>query len=89
MEEKKQGFQCTGDCLRCSVLQRQYCAAQFTYNSVRMLEDQSAAIAALQNTVDNLKTKLDAIQGNEALVFKPMAEPSGVSAVASPVEVAE
>lgn len=32
-------FKCSGDCIRCSVVQRQYCASQNTYNTMKMLED--------------------------------------------------
>ncbi len=31
-------FKCSGDCLRCHPNQRQYCASQFTYNSMLMIE---------------------------------------------------
>ena len=86
MEQKDQAFKCTGDCLKCSLLQRQYCAAQFTYNSMRMVEDLSRAVASLQGTVDGLKEKLDAMQGNEASLFIPVreSEPKSSEPVAAP-----
>ena len=52
-------------------LQRQYCASQFTYNNMRMIEDMRGMIIALQGTVDELKAKIEAIQGNEASLFDP------------------
>lgn len=64
MEEKQKQFVCTGDCIKCEPIQRQYCSAQFTYNTMRMVED-------LVVTVADLKTKVEAIQGNEALLFDP------------------
>lgn len=66
-----QQFRCTGDCFRCQPLQRQYCAAQWSYNSMRMLESMQEAIEAMHGTVEELKVKVDAIQGNEASLFDP------------------
>lgn len=34
-----ENFKCSGDCIKCSVVQRQYCASQNTYNTMKMLED--------------------------------------------------
>ena len=73
-EQKK--FQCTGDCLTCRAvndrkIQWQYCAAQFTYNSMRMLESMHGALAEMQATVNELKTKIEAIQNSEAEVLDP------------------
>ena len=83
MEENK--FKCSGDCLNCRKLpnerreQWQYCAAQFTYNSMRMIED-------LQKTVADLATKVEAIQNNEASVFSAIEDKAqeGVGAVIEP-----
>ena len=72
--EQKEPFKCTGDCLRCSIAQRQYCASQFTYNSMRMVEQLALAVEALQNTVDDVKTRLETMQGSEATIFRPSAE---------------
>ena len=73
-EQKK--FQCTGDCLTCRSandrkIQWQYCAAQFTYNTMRMIETMQEALSAMRGTVDELKEKVDAIQNSEATVFDP------------------
>lgn len=77
MEQEQKQFQCTGDCLKCIAVQRQYCASQHSYNSMRILQGLTAAVEVLSSTVEDLKTKIDAIQGNEALVFDPNEEPSG------------
>ena len=77
-------FKCSGDCLNCRKLpnerreQWQYCAAQFTYNSMRMIEAMQGALAAMQGTVDELKEKVDAIQNSEANVFDPSSGVSGI-----------
>jgi 16S rRNA G527 N7-methylase RsmG len=73
-EQKK--FQCTGDCLTCRAvndrkIQWQYCAAQFTYNSMRMLESMQGAITEMQGTVKELKAKIEAIQNSESEVLAP------------------
>lgn len=64
-------FRCTGDCFKCQPLQRQYCAAQFTYKNMRMLERMQESLASMQGTVDELREKIEAIQGNEAAIFDP------------------
>ena len=72
-ENNKNQFKCSGDCLNCRVnpnerrTQWQYCAAQFTYNSMRMIE-------ALHGEMKEIQTKIDAIQNNEASVFNPNEE---------------
>jgi len=73
-EQKK--FQCGGDCLNCRAvndrkIQWQYCAAQFTYNSMRMIESMQGALAEMQGTVRELAVKIDAIQNSEAEVLAP------------------
>lgn len=75
-ENNQQQFQCTGDCLKCRAindrrLQWQYCAAQFTYNSMRMLQSMQESISAMSGSIEELKVKLNAIQDNEAMVFSP------------------
>lgn len=70
MAENK-NFQCSGDCLQCHANQRAYCASQFTYNSMRMIERMQETLASMQGTVEELKVKIDAIQNNEAYIFDP------------------
>ena len=71
-------FKCSGDCLNCRKLpnerreQWQYCAAQFTYNSMRMIGDIQESMKTMQGTVEELKAKVEAIQNSEAHVFDPM-----------------
>lgn len=67
-------FKCSGDCLKCHPNQRQYCAAQFTYNSMRMIETMQGTLTTMQGTIDELKLKVEAIQGNEASLFDPTSE---------------
>ena len=55
MEENK--FKCSGDCLNCRKLpnerreQWQYCAAQFTYNSMRMIGDIQEVLGTLKGEI--------------------------------------
>ena len=75
MEENQ--FKCNGDCLNCRKQpnerreQWQYCAAQFTYNSMRMIGDMKESMKTLQGDISELKAKIEAIQNNEAHVFDP------------------
>ncbi len=79
-EQKK--FQCGGDCLNCRAvndrkIQWQYCAAQFTYNSMRMLESMQGALAEMQGAVKELAVKIDAIQNSEGEVLNPSGATQG------------
>lgn len=81
MEQTNQNqFKCSGDCLNCRVspnerkTQWQYCAAQFTYNTMRMVETLQNAFNTMQGTVDELRERIEAIQNNEADVFDPNAD---------------
>ena len=75
--EENQSFKCSGDCLNCRknpnerMTQWQYCASQFTYNSMRMVENIRESLTAMQGTIDELKEKIEAIQNNEATVYDP------------------
>lgn len=68
MEQQNQ-FKCSGDCIKCHPSQRAYCSAQFTYNTMRMVED-------MQKSVNDLQAKIEAIQNSEAHVFNPAEEKS-------------
>ena len=76
---QNQVFKCNGDCLNCRKLpnerreQWQYCASQFTYNSMQMLIGMQESLNTMQGTVSELKAKIEAIQSNEAAVFNPIA----------------
>ena len=70
-QQQQQGFACTGDCLQCTPNQRAYCASQFTYRTMRMVEVVQASLSAIQGEVALLKEKIDAIQHNETQVFNP------------------
>lgn len=77
-------FKCSGDCLNCRKLpnerreQWQYCAAQFTYNSMRMIGDIQESLKSMQGNIDELKAKIEAIQNSEANVFDPTQEKSEI-----------
>ena len=57
-------FKCSGNCISCTPIQRQYCSSQLAYNSMRMIE-------VMQGAIEDLKAKIDAIQNSEASVFDP------------------
>lgn len=52
---------CTGDCKRCSMVQRGYCASQIAYNNMLILNE-------LRNNMKLLANKMDAMQGDAELV---------------------
>lgn len=69
--QEQQVLKCSGDCLKCKQIQWQYCASQFTYRSMRMMEAMQSSLSAMQGTIEELRKKIDAIQNNEAGVFDP------------------
>lgn len=70
-QEQKQQFKCTGDCLNCHRVQREYCASQKAYDNQRLLLEMQESIKSLSGSVEELKIKVSAIQDNEAMVFDP------------------
>jgi hypothetical protein len=74
MKEGQQQFQCTGDCLRCLPVQRQYCAAQHAYSSMMMLKTMQDTLEAMTAKFNELNEKINAIQDNDAMVFNPSME---------------
>jgi len=71
MDKNEKQFQCSGDCLKCLAVQRQYCASQHAYNSMRMVQKMQETLDAMFDEIDELKDKIASIQDNEALVFNP------------------
>lgn len=100
-QQQQQKFQCTGDCLNCRAindrrLQWQYCAAQFTYNTMRMIQTMQESMDTMAGTIEELKVKVEAIQDSEAMVFEPdvvqAGEPLGAKqemAVKSALDIAQ
>lgn len=73
--EEKQKFQCNGDCLNCRAVadrkvQWQYCAAQHTYNTMRMIEAMQLSLVSMQGTVNDLSEKIEALQSSEAIAIQ-------------------
>ena len=69
-------FKCSGDCLNCRAVkdrrvQWQYCAAQFSYNSLRTMQSMQEALGLMSEEVKGLKEKIEAIQNSEMAVFDP------------------
>ena len=72
--EQTQQFQCTGDCLKCFPAQRQYCASQHAYNSMRMIERMEKRMTDIENHFIELEKMIESIQNNEATLFNPNAQ---------------
>ena len=71
---------CTGNCMACTILQRQYCASQLAYSNMKMLEQLQQTVAGVLVNMKSLSDKIDAIQNNEATLFDPTER----SAIPSP-----
>ena len=72
MEQNR--FKCSGDCIKCHPNQRAYCASQFTYNTMRMVEDMQQSVVAMQGTMEEMNSKIDALQEDKVDVFDPTKE---------------
>lgn len=77
MEKNQQKFRCSGDCMECHPAQRQYCASQWSYDAKQMLHTMQKSLAEMQGTINELKEKVDAMQGSEANLFNPTANGEG------------
>ncbi len=71
--EQKQ-FRCTGDCLNCNRVQREYCASQKSLENQRILVSMQDTINVMAGTIEQLNEKISAIQDNEAEAFAPDLE---------------
>ena len=94
MEQTNQNqFKCSGDCLNCRAvndrkIQWQYCAAQFSYNAIRIMQTMQEAFNAMSGEIKELKEKIEAIQNSEATVFDANTEtliPKSVSGSETPI----
>lgn len=77
-KNQQQQFRCTGDCLNCSRVQREYCGAQKGYDNQRLLVEMKNSLSAISGAVEDLRQKIAAIQDNEAMVFDPNNETAAV-----------
>lgn len=51
-------FRCTGDCLQCSRVQREYCGAQKGYDNQKLLVE-------MREQINNLTKRIEAMQSND------------------------
>ena len=63
---------CTGNCMACTIFQRQYCASQLAYSNMRMLEQVQQVVGELKDDMKAVSEKVEAMQNNEALLIDPM-----------------
>ena len=66
---------CTGNCMACTIFQRQYCASQLAYSNMKMLEQMQQTAATMQQDIKALKEKVEAMQNSEAALIDPMSNP--------------
>jgi len=59
--------QCTGNCMACTMFQRQYCSSQIAYNNMRLLGE-------LQKDIAGLRERVEAIQNNDTTLINPIGE---------------
>lgn len=75
-ENVKQG-NCTGNCMACTIFQRQYCASQISYNNMNMISQLAQAMESLSQKIEGLSEKVESIQSNEGTLFNPIAQEVG------------
>ena len=78
-KNQQQGFKCSGDCTRCSQVQRQYCASQIAYNNMNLLSELMDSVdemkknnADMRSELDALGKKIEAIQNSEVELINPI-----------------
>ena len=50
---------CTGNCMQCNIMQRQYCSSQITYNNMKMMERMSEQLSELRDELRAIKEKAE------------------------------
>lgn len=73
---------CTGNCMACTIFQRQYCASQLAYSNMRMLEQ-------MQQAIHRMEEKVEAMQNNEATLIDPMMPVSTPQVTTEPKPIAQ
>lgn len=68
---EQNNFKCSGDCMNCHPSQRAYCASQFTYNTMRMVENMQQTILTMQGSMEDMNVKIEALQEEKVEVFDP------------------
>ena len=78
-QNQQQGYKCTGDCLKCSPVQRQYCSSQIAYNNMNLLSDLIESVdemkknnETMRSEIDALGKKIEAIQNSEVELINPI-----------------
>lgn len=61
-QSQQQTFRCSGDCIKCPRVQREYCAAQKGYDNQQLL-------LSMTGKIEELAAKIASIQDSEAMVF--------------------
>ena len=62
---------CTGNCMACSIYQRQFCASQLSFNNMKMMGEMSQVLASMKESIVSLNKSIETMQNNEANVFDP------------------
>lgn len=60
--------------MKCKQIQWQYCAAQFTYRSMMMLDNLFGELNKMVQEVNDLKEKVNAMYESDSGVFDPTSE---------------
>lgn len=66
-KNQEKQFQCTGDCLHCSPVQRQYCSSQIAYNNLKTLE-------RLEERLEAIDKKIESMEAEETPLINPTKE---------------
>ena len=84
-QQEQEKFVCTGNCLKCrknpleNRTQWQYCASQHAFETMRMVAAMQSSITAMQGTVNQLQTKIEAIQNSEVSIFDPTQKEESIT----------
>lgn len=60
--QQQTGFTCSGDCMGCSICQRQYCASQNAYYAMRVAQQAALSIEEIKVAINKLTVMVGAIE---------------------------
>lgn len=63
---------CNGNCMMCSVMQRQYCSTQIAYNTMRMLEQLPELLSKMQDSIKDVQESVRILSGDGIEILKPI-----------------
>ena len=65
---------CTGNCMGCTIFQRQYCASQISYNNMNMIGQLIESVEKLSKKVNSLANEVADLQSSDEELINPVED---------------